>query len=60
MDDLSRFCCRNAECVEPGKRGAGNLVLCGRSGQANRPLRCRRCQASFSERKGTVFFRSQP
>ena len=58
MDDLSRFCCLNAKCDAHGKRGAGNLFVCGRSGQSNRLLRCRRCQARFSERKGTVFFRA--
>ena len=58
MDDLSRFCCLNAECAEHGKRGAGNLLVCGRSGKTNRLLRCRRCQSRFSESKGTVFFRS--
>lgn len=58
MEDLSRFRRPNATCAEHGKRGNGNLVVCGRSGGTNRPLRCRRCQARFSERKGTVFFRS--
>jgi transposase-like protein len=58
MDDLSRFCCVNSKCSEHGKRAAGNLVVCGRSGVTYRLLRCRRCGARFSERKGTVFFRS--
>ena len=58
MDDLSRFCCPNAKCAEHGRRGAGNLVVCGRSGRANRLLRCRRCQGRFAESKGTVFFRA--
>jgi transposase-like protein len=58
MDDLNRFCCLNASCAEHGKRGAGNLVACGRSGRTNRLVRCRRCHARFSERKGTVLFRA--
>jgi transposase-like protein len=58
MDDLNHFCCLNGKCAEHGKRGAGNLVVCGQSGQTNRLLRCRRCQTRFSESKGTVFFRS--
>lgn len=58
MDDLKRFCCVNSKCSEHAKRDAGNLVVCGRSGATARLLRCRRCGARFSERKGTVFFRS--
>ena len=58
MDDLGRFCRLNARCAEHGKRAAGNLFVCGRSGKTSRLLRCRRCQARFSERKGTVFFRA--
>jgi hypothetical protein len=58
MDDLSHFCCVNSKCSGAGKRAAGNLTVCGRSGATNRLLRCRECGARFSERKGTVFFRS--
>jgi transposase-like protein len=58
MDDLSDFCCLNAKCADHGKRAAGNLAVCGRSGARYRLLRCQRCGARFSERKGTVFFRS--
>jgi transposase-like protein len=58
MDDLSRFCCLNCDCPESGKRGAGNLTVTGRygPGKARRMLRCRACQARFSERKGTPLF----
>jgi hypothetical protein len=58
MDDLNRFCCLNAKCADHGKRAAGNLFVCGRSGKTNRLLGCRRCRARFSESKGTVRFRS--
>jgi hypothetical protein len=58
MDDLSRFCCVNSKCADHGKRAAGNLVVCGQSGATCRLLRCRGCGSRFSERKGTVFFRS--
>ena len=58
MDDLSRCCCLNPQCAYQGKRDAGNLGVCGRSGATYRMLRCRQCGARFSERKGTVFFRS--
>lgn len=62
MDDLSlsQFCCQNPRCVAYGARGAGNLTVCGRIGKPKRirQLRCRTCKQRFSERKGTVFYRS--
>lgn len=61
MDDLSRFCCQNANCVAYGKRGAGNLTVCLRYGKDKRLrlLYCHTCQARFSERKGTPFFQAR-
>ena len=58
MDELSRFCCQNKECPDYGKRGAGNLTVCGRFGKNKhiRLLYCRTCKARFSERKGTPLF----
>ena len=58
MDDLSHFCCLNSDCPAHGKRGAGNLTVTSRYGpdKSRRMLRCRTCQARFSERKGTVLF----
>jgi transposase-like protein len=60
MDDLSRFCCQNPACGEHGRRGAGNLSVCGRyptsAGGERRLLYCRACKARFSERKGTALF----
>jgi transposase-like protein len=58
MDDLSLFCCQNADCPDYGKRGAGNLAVRARygPGQQRRLLRCATCNARFSERKGTPFF----
>ena len=52
---LSRFCCQNEDCPDYGKRGAGNLTVCGRYGKdkQRRLLYCRTCKARFSERKGT-------
>ena len=60
MDDLSHFCCQNPRCVAHGARGAGNLKVCGRIGKNKeiRQLRCTICRQRFSERKGTVFYRS--
>jgi hypothetical protein len=56
-DDLSRFCCLNADCPDYGKRGHGNLSVPMRYGpQRRRLLRCRTCKARFSERKGTPLF----
>jgi transposase-like protein len=57
-EDLSRFCCQHPECPDYGKRGHGNLTVCGRYGKAkqHRLLYCRTCKARFSERKGTPLF----
>lgn len=59
-DDLSRFCCQNAECPSHGKRDAGNLSVCDRFGKANhRLLYCNVCKSRFSEFKGTPLFNSR-
>jgi len=60
MEDLSRFCCQNKECPDYGKRGAGNLTVCGYHAKDRRLrlLYCRTCKARFSERKGTPLFNS--
>jgi transposase-like protein len=57
-EDLSRFCCQNERCLDHGKRGAGNLTVCGRYGkqEQHRLLYCRTCRYRFSERKGTPLF----
>jgi LacI family transcriptional regulator len=59
-EDLSRFCCQSSDCPDSGKRGHGNLTVCGHYGktQRTRLLSCRSCKARFSERKGTPWFRS--
>lgn len=58
MDDLSSFCCQNSGCEAYGKRGGENLSVTDRSGRY-RTLRCRTCQARFSERKGTPLFNTK-
>jgi LacI family transcriptional regulator len=60
MEDLSRFCCQNSVCPDYGKRGGKNLYVCDHYGpdKQRRMLRCRTCQARFSERKGTPLFGS--
>lgn len=59
--DLSRFCCQNECCPDYGRRGAGNLTVCGRYGKQKqyRLLYCRTCRYRFSERKGTPLFGSK-
>ena len=61
MDDLSRFCCQNIDCVDYGQRGAQNLSVCDRYGKGDRlrMLYCRTCKGRFSERKGTALFNSK-
>lgn len=58
MDDLTRFCCQHPDCPDHGRRGAGNLTVCGRFGKGDRLrlLYCRTCKYRFSERKGTPLF----
>ena len=57
-DDLERFCCQNADCDLYGRRGAGNLSVCGHFGKAcHRLLYCNACKARFSEPKGTPLYR---
>jgi LacI family transcriptional regulator len=59
-EDLSLFCCQNERCVAHGTRGGGNVRVAGRIGKNKdiRLLQCRTCKTRFSERKGTVFYRS--
>lgn len=58
---LSAFCCQNERCAEYGKKGLDNIYFhCwGNRKQTIRKLRCRTCQESFSERKGTVWYGSK-
>ena len=57
MDDLALFCCQNPDCTNHGKRGHGNLTVCGHYGpHQRRLLYCCSCKARFSERKGTPLF----
>ena len=60
MDSLAPFCCQNPDCTDHGRRGIGNLTVCGCYGQQRqyRLLYCRTCKARFSERKGTPLYRS--
>jgi transposase-like protein len=60
-EDLSHFCCQNHDCADYGRRGLGNLTVCGHYGkdQQRRLLYCRTCKDRFSERKGTLLFGSQ-
>jgi transposase-like protein len=61
MEDLARFCCPNAQCSAFGQRHAGNLSVHDRFGKHRRYrlLCCQTCQQTFSEHKGTVFFRAK-
>jgi hypothetical protein len=60
MDDLTRSCCQNSECAASGKRDHGNLSVWDRPGpnKQRRMLDGSTCQARFSEREGTPFFRA--
>ena len=57
MDDLTRFCCLEPDCVHRGLRGQGNIAVRARYGKARRRLLyCKTCKKRFSERKGTPLF----
>ncbi len=59
-DDLSLHCCQNPDCPQHGRRGAGNLSVCGHYGKnQHRLLYCNACKARFSEFKGTPFFNAK-
>jgi len=61
MEDLARFGCPNPQCSAFGQRDAGNLSIHDRFGKRRqyRLLCCNTCQHTFSEHKGTVFFRAK-
>ena len=55
--DLSKFWCWQKNCLDYGKKGAGNIVLKERYGKDNRALlKCKTCSHCFSETHGTPFF----
>jgi LacI family transcriptional regulator len=59
-EDLSRFCCLNADCPQYGRRDQGNIAVRARYGpHETRLLYCKRCRQRFSERKGTPLFDSR-
>lgn len=55
---LSAFCCQNERCDVYGKKGLGNIYqhYWANAKKTIRRLRCRTCQMSFSERKGTPLY----
>lgn len=61
MEDFARFCCPNSQCSAFRQRNAGNLSVHDRFGKQcqYRLFVCHACQHTFSEHKGTVFFRAK-
>ncbi len=58
---ISAFCCQNEQCENYGKKGLKNIYHHQWIDKKKtiRRLRCRTCQKSFSERKGTVWYRAK-
>lgn len=57
---LESLACVNAECELYGQKGCDNLIIRKVYGVSDiRYLRCRRCQAEFSERKNTALWNSK-
>lgn len=61
MIPLDQLCCQNCRCAMYGRRGAGNLSVCGWIDRRRtiRQLYCRVCKARFSERKGTPLYNAK-
>jgi len=57
MEDVSRFCCQNKDCLDHGQRGKGNLMVRDRYGKDREImiLQCKTCRKKFSSRKGTPY-----
>jgi len=57
---LKYFCCPNEKCSLHGVQGRHNISVRAKSGQNGiRLLRCRKCNHTFSERRGTVLDNSR-
>ncbi len=55
--NLDDYFCPNEDCGDHKKKGQGNIVLYERYGRNRRRLlKCKTCNATFSERRSTVFF----
>ena len=48
--------CPNAQCRLHQQLDQGNIVKFGKTRQGRQRFRCKQCQMSFSERKGTLFY----
>ena len=61
MKEIEQLCCQNSKCLEYGKRGAGNLSVCGWIDKRKtiRQIYCSVCKARFSERKGTPLYNAK-
>jgi len=58
VDEWGLFSCPNPGCRDYGVKGGGNIRLKQRYGRNNvAELLCRTCKKTFSENRGTPFFR---
>lgn len=54
---LGEYFCPNEACTDHAKKGLGNIVIYDRYGRNRRRLlKCKTCNAKFSERRSTFFF----
>lgn len=49
--------CLNESCVDYKKANRGNVVKCGKTEKDVQRYRCKTCKKSFTETKGTMFYR---
>jgi len=53
---LYNFFCHNKDCRAYGKKNLGNIVSNGHDRNGARKFKCKECNKSFNETKGTPFF----
>jgi transposase-like protein len=49
--------CLNEACVDYQQNDLGNVVKCGKTDKGVQRYRCKTCKKSFTETKGTMFYR---
>ena len=57
QEDLSEFWCWNKECPDYGQTNNDNIIGFGHSPNGVQRYRCKTCEVTFTETKGTIFYR---
>ena len=51
--------CPNTGCSDYGERQKGNIIKFGKTESGRQRYRCHSCESTFTETKGTIFFRKR-